>query len=187
MDILLINGSPKADGFTQQALDSYGAFLKADRGHQYSTVGKLSVPLGLAGCVDCKRSGEVCAEFDDERAFRFIQMASDAISQSDIVVFGTPVYLDMPTAQMIALLTRLNCVAEKSDRKIFENTSAHFVATAYCSGTKAAINIMRGAAEMLGLTIEGRSSREYIQLWRDKKLRGGMRASDVVLLPSDGV
>ena len=35
-----------------------------------------------------------------------------------------------------------------------------------------------GACEMLGFTIEGRSTREYVVLWKDKKLRGGMTRND---------
>jgi hypothetical protein len=36
---------------------------------------------------------------------------------------------------------------------------------------------------MLGFTIAGRSTREYIALWKDKKLRGGMNPkTDAVII-----
>lgn len=41
---------------------------------------------------------------------------------------------------------------------------------------------MMGACEMLGFTIEGRSTREYIYKWDDIKVRGGMHRDDTIIL-----
>ena len=41
---------------------------------------------------------------------------------------------------------------------------------------------MMGACEMLGFTIKGRSSREYIVKWSDTKLRGGLSRNDALWL-----
>lgn len=96
------------------------------------------------------------------------------------VLLGSPVYLDMPTPQTAAFLTRLNCMAENTDRTFFEGKNIHLLSTAYCSGTKTCIHTMMGACEMLGFTVPGRSTREYICKWDDKKIRGGMHRDDVI-------
>uniref|UniRef100_UPI00402638FA NAD(P)H-dependent oxidoreductase n=1 Tax=Candidatus Scatousia sp. TaxID=3085663 RepID=UPI00402638FA len=106
----------------------------------------------------------------------------DAMEDASDVMLGSPVYLDMPTPQTVAFLTRLNCMAENTDRKFFANKVIHLVSTAFCSGTKTCIHAMMGACEMLGFTIKGRSSREYIVKWSDKKLRGGLSKNDAIWL-----
>ena len=58
----------------------------------------------------------------------------------------------------------------------------HLLATGFCSGTKTCIHTMMGACEMLGFTIKGRSTREYIVKWSDKKLRGGMTREDAIFI-----
>lgn len=104
-----------------------------------------------------------------------IETASD-------VLIGLPVYLDMPTPQTVAFLTRLNCMAENTNREFFKNKKVHLLSTAYCSGTKTCIHTMMGACKMLGFTIDGRSTREYITKWNDKKLRGGLNNQDAIFL-----
>lgn len=88
----------------------------------------------------------------------------------------------MPTPETVAFLTRLNCMAENTDRTFFENKKIHLLATSFCSGTKTCIHTMMGTCEMLGFTIDGRSTRESIVKWNDKKIRGGMHRSDVMYL-----
>ena len=101
---------------------------------------------------------------------------------SDAMLLGSPVYLDMPTPQTVAFLTRLTCMAENTNRTFFEGKKAYLLSTSWCSGTKTCIHTMFGACEMLGFTIDGRSSREYVRLWKDNKLRGGMHREDVIFL-----
>lgn len=101
-------------------------------------------------------------------------------------MLGSPVYLDMPTPQMVAFLTRLNCKAENTNREFFRDKKAYLVATSFCSGTKTVLHTMMGACEMLGFTIEGRSTREYITLWQDDKLRGGMTRADAIYVKKIG-
>lgn len=125
----------------------------------------------LHPCINCLRCKPECFYKDDDfnRILQFIKI-------SEHIILGTPVYLDTPTPQVLSLLHRLNCMAENTNRKFFESKKIYLVATAYCSGTKSAISIMMRSCEMLGFTILGRSTREYIQLWEDKKVRGGMNA-----------
>lgn len=169
--ILILNGSPHPEGHTAAALQSVGEMLSAHGDELHIT----QIPVDIKGCRDCGNCHPRC-EIDN--AFRKIV---DYIESAEIIVLGTPVYLDMPTPQVVALLTRLNCMAEPTGRIFFRGKKVYLVATSYCSGTKAAINVMRGACEMLGLDIPGRSSYEYVQRWDDKKIRGGYAEHSVWL------
>ena len=66
----------------------------------------------------------------------------------------SPVYLDMPTPQTVAFLTRLNCMAENTDRKFFANKAIHLVSTAFCSGTKTCIHAMMGLVKCQDLLLK---------------------------------
>lgn len=44
---------------------------------------------------------------------------AEKLEDTDFVILGSPVYLDMPTPQMVAFLIRLNCKAESTGRKFF--------------------------------------------------------------------
>jgi len=176
--LMVINGSPNV-GNTHAALEVYAEYLKTKYSIEDSEVCWYNIPWGFKGCNDCSTG---CVE-GCRVLGQFREQVLRPMAQAERVIFGSPVYLDMPTAQMVALLTRLNCMAENTGRSFFRGKKAHFVATAYCSGTKQVISTMRNACEMLGFTCEGRSSREYIQLWKDKKLRGGMGKEDAIYLP----
>ena len=138
----------------------------------------IKLPTDIMGCINCSRCSIDCNIKDE------FQNIVAEIEDASHVLLGSPVYLDMPTAQMVAFLTRLNCKAENTDREFFKNKKAYLLATSYCSGTKTVIYSMMGACEMLGFTIEGRSSREYVQLWQDNKLRGGMSKNDSIYIKS---
>jgi multimeric flavodoxin WrbA len=174
MKLVIISGSPHASGSTIKALDKYGEYLV--KIHGITEISKHILPVGLKGCQDCKKCNIDCNIKDE------CQNIFNDIENADYVLFGSPVYLDMPTAQMIAFLTRLNCKAENTNREFFKGKKALCLATAFCSGTKTVIHTMFGALEMLGFTIEGRSSREYIQKWSDKKVRGGMTYMDSIFI-----
>lgn len=182
--MVIINGSPRPDKVsnTYKALMSYKDFLEekysVEDGSFESTYFKL--PADLRGCNNCPKCDIDCC-FKDA-----MQGIMAAIKEADFVMIGSPVYLDMPTAQIVAFLTRLNCKAESTNREFFKGKKALLVATSYCSGTKSVIHTMMGACEMLGFDIDGRSTREYIKLWHDKKLRGGMNSrADAIFLPDE--
>ena len=176
--LVVVNGSPH-DRTTDAALNAYAGYLANKYGIEKEEIYRWKIPTHLMGCIDCAAGCVKGCRRDDESQTELLPH----IAEAQRVIFGSPVYLDMPTPQMVALLTRLNCMAEPTNREFFRGKKAYFVATAYCSGTKQVISTMRNACEMLGFTIEGRSSREYIQLWRDKKLRGGMGKEDAIYLP----
>lgn len=174
--LLVINGSPRNDEIsnTYKALQAEIKYFR--KNNPGLEVVYFKLPCNLQGCINCEKCIPYCHLKDD---FKYIV---DELATSDAMLLGSPVYLDMPTAQTVAFLTRLNCMAENTDRKFFEGKEAYLLSTSYCSGTKTCIHTMMGACEMLGFTITGRSSREYIKLWKDEKVRGGMHREDVIFL-----
>lgn len=177
--LVVINGSPRSDSVsnTYKALIAeVDYFVKNNPGLE---VEYFKLPSNLQGCMNCEKCDVTCNIKD---GFQEIALA---LEDATDVMLGSPVYLDMPTAQMVAFLTRLNCKAENTNREFFRNKRVYLVSTSFCSGTKSCIHVMMGACEMLGFTIEGRSTREYIVKWSDKKLRGGMRREDAIFLDSE--
>lgn len=174
--LLIINGSPRNDSIsnTYKALMAEADFYK--RKYPEVNIFYKKLPYNLNGCVDCEKCNPYCNFKDD-----FQDIVREMEDSTDVLL-GSPVYLDMPTPQTVAFLTRLNCMAENTDREFFKDKNIHLLATSYCSGTKTCIHTMMGACEMLGFTISGRSTREYIFKWNDNKIRGGMSHSDIIVL-----
>lgn len=174
--LLVLNGSPRDDSIsnTYRALMSEVKYFKEK--HKGLEVKYIKLPYNLQGCINCNNCKEGCNINDSMKEI------IDELRTSDAMLLGSPVYLDMPTAQTVAFLTRLNCMAENTNREFFRDKEAYLVSTSYCSGTKTCIHTMMGACEMLGFTINGRSTREYIKLWKDEKLRGGMNREDIIFL-----
>jgi len=175
--LVLINGSYKKDGFTKKCLDIEAKRLKEK--HGINEIKYFFLDNKLTACIHCDQCRIGCVIQDQ------FQEITVEIKDAERVLFGSPVYLDFPSPKLLAFLSRLTCYAESTEREFFRGKKAHFVATAYCSGTKTVIHALMGACEMLGFTIEGRSSKEYIQLWRDKKIRGGMKPSDSCFLDTN--
>jgi multimeric flavodoxin WrbA len=173
--LLVINGSPRDDKIS----NTYKALMAEARFYQERFPGLYvsyqKIPADITGCRNCPKCNPGCNIKDG------FQAIIEEISDCTDVLLGSPVYLDMPTPQTVAFLTRLNCMAENTNRQFFEGKNIHLLSTSYCSGTKTCIHAMMGACEMLGFTINGRSTREYICKWDDKKIRGGMHRNDVIL------
>ncbi|MFA6533296.1 MAG: flavodoxin family protein [Patescibacteria group bacterium] len=167
--LIVINGSYRKDGFTAKCLTKETQRLKEK--YQFSEVKNYFLD-DLVGCRNCAKCQIGCSIKD-----QFQEIAED-IKNADRVLFGSPVYLDFPSPKLLAFISRLNCFAESSQREFFRDKKAYFLAVSYCSGTKSVIHTLMAACEMLGFTIEGRSSKEYIELWKDKKIRGGMTRED---------
>ena len=90
----------------------------------------FKLPTNLQGCLNCSKCNKDC-NFKD----RFQEIA-DAIENASDVMLGSPVYFDMPTPQIVAFLTRLNCKAENTEREFFKDKRIHLLTTSFCSGTK---------------------------------------------------
>lgn len=174
--LLVINGSPRNDNIsnTYKALSKEIEYFK--QRYPDLDVKYFKLPTNLQGCINCTKCHKYCDVQD------VMQNIITELESSDAMLLGSPVYLDMPTSQTVAFLTRLNCMAENTNREFFRNKEAYLVSTAFCSGTKTCIHTMIGACEMLGFSIPGRGTREYITLWKDKKLRGGRTRDDAIFL-----
>ncbi len=168
--LVVVNGSYHIDGLTTRCLGVRKSVLQNEFGISGKNTESFFLDDNIRSCVDCGvgRCIAGCCYKDQ------FQEVAAAIKDATAVLIGTPVYLDMPTAKIVAFLSRLNCYAEPTKREFFRGKKVYLHANGYCSGTKAAVGTMMRACEMLGFDIPGRSTSEYIILWQDKKIRGGM-------------
>ena len=100
MKVLMINGSPHAEGNTARALAEM-EMIFAKEGFEVETVlvGQLTVP-GCRGCGACA-SLKKCV-IDD-----IANDLAEKLREADGVVIGSPVYYAAPNGALIALLDRL--------------------------------------------------------------------------------
>jgi multimeric flavodoxin WrbA len=173
--LVVVNGSYRREGVTTRCLEAVSGKL-AEK-HKLNIVW-FHLDDDLRACVHCD-PGECILGCKYEDQFQEIYQAIDLAER---VLIGSPVYLDFPTPKVLALLSRLNSCAENTQRRFFEGKIVHLHANGYVSGTKSVIKSLMSACEMLGFTIEGRNTTEYIEKWDDKKIRGGMRQEDACYL-----
>ena len=100
MKVLILNGSPKADGNTAAALGEMEAIF-AQEGMEVETVrvGHLDV-RGCVGCATCYKTGQ-CV-FDD-----VVNELAKKLQEADGLVLGSPVYYASANGTLVALLDRL--------------------------------------------------------------------------------
>jgi len=177
--LVVINGSYRRNGYTKKCLDKEAERLR--KKYKIQEIRYFFLDNQLVGCLHHQKCQIGCVVRD-----QFQEIATE-IEGAERVLFGSPVYLDFPSPKLLAFLSRLSCYSENTQREFFRDKKAHFLATAYCSGTKTVIHTLMGACEMLGFTIEGRSSKEYIQLWQDRKIRGGMKPEDACYLEREEI
>ena len=175
--LVVINGSPRNDKIsnTYRALQAETEYFKKKFPELETKYFKL--PKDMNGCFACAKCTPGCMQKDDN----FKDIVEEMKDATDILI-GSPVYLDMPTPQTVAFLTRLSSLMENTDREYFKDKKAWLLSTAFCSGVKTCLHTMMGACEMLGFTLPGRCTREYVIKWDDKKLRGGMSRNDAIFL-----
>ncbi len=101
MHVLLLNGSPNAEGCTFTALSEIAATLKAESiTSEIFQLGKKPV-RGCVACGACQERGE-CAFQDDA-----LPGLVEAVKRADALVIGSPVYYAGPNGALCALLDRL--------------------------------------------------------------------------------
>ena len=99
MKVLMLNGSPKANGNTNAALLEVGRTLE-NEGISYEIFQMGGKPVrDCIGCGQCSENG--CA-FNDDDVNEFIAKAKEA----DGFVFGTPVYYAHPSGRILSFLDR---------------------------------------------------------------------------------
>ena len=101
MNVLLINGSPHADGCTYTALSEIASTLRDESvDSEIFQLGRKPV-RGCVACGVCAERGE-CAFQDDA-----LPGLVEAVKRADAVVIGSPVYYAGPNGALCALLDRL--------------------------------------------------------------------------------
>ena len=132
MKVLLINGSPRANGCTFTALTEIAKILNAE-GVQTEILQSGNKPVrDCIGCGGCKGKGK-CV-FGDDCVNEWIEKAYSA----DAFVFGTPVYYAHPTGRILSVLDRLFYAGGQA----FEHKPAAVIVSARRAGTTASVDVL---------------------------------------------
>ncbi len=103
MKVLLINGSPKANGCTYTALSVVAEELnKNGIETEIFQVGMKPV-RGCIGCGMCAKSGKGLCQFDDD----VVNKAIEACKTADGIVVGSPVHYASASGAITSFLDRL--------------------------------------------------------------------------------
>lgn len=145
MKVLLINGSPRANGNTSIALSEGAKVLEAE-GIETEMVNIGSKPVrGCIGCGQCRQKNEGRCVFDDDVCNRISEKAAGA----DGFVFGSPVYYGQPNGALLAVVQRM--LFSNSESFAFKPVAN--VAICRRGGATAAYQTMNMPFEMLNMPI----------------------------------
>ncbi len=142
MKVLLLNGSPHANGCTARALSEIaGELLKNGVESETFNIGRQPVG-GCVACGACGKTGrcvfdDVCNEFTAKMA------------ECDGLIVGTPVYYASPNGSVIGLLDR----AFYSGGRFFRQKPAAAVASARRAGTTASLDVIEKYFTICGMPI----------------------------------
>lgn len=131
MKVLMLNGSPKANGNTYTALLEIGKQLNKEN-IEYGIVQIGGAPM--RDCIGCGRCTENGCIFSDGGVNEFIAKAKEA----DGFVFGTPVYYAHPSGRILSFLDRVFY----SGGRAFKFKPAASVAVARRAGTTASFDCL---------------------------------------------
>ena len=147
MKVLLINGSPRANGNTARALKEVADTLAAE-GIETETVwiGKQAV-RGCIACFQCMEKSLGRCIFDDDIANRIVEKLPSA----DAFVVGAPTYYGQPNGAFLAVWQRV-CVAGRAHVAGKPTAS---IAVCRRGGSTAAFQCMNMPFEMLNSLIVG--------------------------------
>lgn len=103
MKVLLVNGSPRANGNTNRMLQEIARQLDKN-GIQSEIVQLGAKPVrGCIACGQCHAKGLGRCVFDDDICNSII----DKMAASDGLIVGAPVYYGAPAGQVLSLLQRM--------------------------------------------------------------------------------
>lgn len=127
MNVLLINGSPKANGNTAYALNQM-AQVFADQGIEAEIlhIGSQAI-RGCIACGGCSTTGK-CV-FDDA-----VNPAAEKFKEADGLVLASPVYYASANATLIAFLDRL-FYSTRFDKRMKVGASVTVARRGGCSAT----------------------------------------------------
>ena len=145
MKVLLINGSPRANGNTSRALKEVADTLAAE-GVDVETVWTGNKPVrGCVACYQCKAKNLGKCVFNDDAANGIIEKLKEA----DGIVVGSPVYYGQPAGAFLALWQRI-CFA---GTEFVKAKPAASVAVCRRGGSTAAYQCMNMPFEMLSCPV----------------------------------
>ncbi len=140
MKVLLVNGSPRANGCTFTALCEIKTVLEKEgvSGEIFQSGAKP-----VQDCIACGRCRELGKCTFDDAANRLLEAAQTA----DAFVFGSPVYYAHPSGQLLSLLDR----AFYAGSRFFAHKPAACIVSARRGGTAASFDVINkymGIAQM---------------------------------------
>ena len=145
MKVLLINGSPRANGNTARALKEVADTLAAE-GIETETVWIGKKPVrGCIACFQCMQKSLGRCVFDDDIANRIVEKLPSA----DAFVVGAPTYYGQPNGAFLAVWQRV-CVV---GRAYVTGKPAASIAVCRRGGSTAAFQCMNMPFEMLNCPI----------------------------------
>ena len=101
MKVLMLNGSPKAQGNTARVLaEMRGVFEKEGVEIDYVHVGHLAV-RGCTSCGACHKVGHCVIEDD------IVNELAAKLAEADGLVIASPVYFAAPSGTLVTILNRL--------------------------------------------------------------------------------
>ena len=147
MKVLLVNGSPRANGNTARALKEVADTLAAE-GIDTETAWIGNKPVrGCIACGKCRANGNGRCAFDDDVANEIIEKLESA----DGIVIGSPTYYGQPNGALLAVWQRV-CFAGGAHVK---TKPAASVAVCRRGGSTAAFQCMNMPFEMLNCPVIG--------------------------------
>ena len=145
MKVLLVNGSPRANGNTARALKEVADTLAAeDVESEVFWIGNKPV-RGCVACGQCRTKGNDRCVFDDDIANSIIERLESA----DGIVIGSPTYYGQPNGAFLAVWQRV-CFAGSAHVKAKPAAS---VAVCRRGGSTAVYQCMNMPFEMLNCPV----------------------------------
>ena len=145
MKVLLINGSPHAEGSTYTALKFVADSLE-EEGVEAEIFQIPPVPVsGCVGCFYCRSLNENRCVMDAD----VVNVIIEKMAAADGLVLGSPVYYAAPTGQLLSVLDRVFF----SGKAAFEGKPASAICVARRGGTTATLEVLQKYFTINGMPI----------------------------------
>ena len=146
MKVLLINGSPRANGNTATALAEIASRLKR-HGIESETAWIGNKPVrGCIACNTCKGKPGACVFNDD-----VCNSISSRMDGADALIVGSPVYWGQPNGALLSVIQR----AFYSNGAAFSGKPAASVAVCRRGGATAAFQSLNMPFQMMNMPVVG--------------------------------
>lgn len=143
--VLLINGSPRADGNTFCALQEIATQLeKLGIEAEIFQIGTKPVRM-CVNCGGCRIAGSKGCIFDDDPC----NAIAAKLAEADALIVGSPVYYGQPNGGILAVMQRLFF----SNGQLVQNKPAAAVAVCRRGGATAALQTLNMMFEMMNMPV----------------------------------